>query len=167
MTGDLELVPRQVLPSGVIVRPRWPRRVVLIERDTFARVELAQTMLPATIRLILTRAYEPETRLQKGLRQLGAFIFACIFPSRRSEVTEIFGHNGHADDGTHVDVGVEEQGRRINLLPMGVMTPTAVQNWRSHKHRAVLAAVRSSLEAVGFRIHPNPTEAMQIHCDVE
>ena len=26
---------------------------------------------------------------------------------------------------------------------------------------------RQALESVGFSIHPNPTEAMQIHCDLK
>jgi hypothetical protein len=88
-----------------------------------------------------------------------------LFSTRHNEVDEIFGANGHDLDGTHVDISIELDGRRLSFLPVSVFTPLRWQARRVKKYRLLLEDVRGALSICGFQIHQNPTESLQVHCD--
>jgi len=151
--------------APIKINPRWPDRHVLIDSQALERLYEAQSRLPSAIKLILTRAYQPEGTLQKLFRATGRRLFSLLYPARRPEINDIFGHNGHANDGTHVDIAISHNGERLNLLPFGVFTPSFIIRRKEYQHRYAILETRKALVAVGFRIHRNPTEALQIHCD--
>lgn len=127
---------------------------------------VAQLGLPDGVKLLVTRAYQPERRLHAIARGLGTLLFGIVYAGRRAETLSIFGHNGHAADGTHVDVSVQVDGRTLRLLPLGAFTPLFLVKMAARRHAQVLADVRVALAAAGLEVHANPTEALQIHCDL-
>jgi hypothetical protein len=150
----------------VEIRPRWPDRHVLLDDAALERLCKAQAILPPSVKLIVTRAYQPEKIMQRFLRTAGRVLFLLLYPARRGELSDIFGHNGHAADGTHVDVGIRHNGRQLSFLPLGVFTPEFLRKRREEQFSFAIAETRKALAAAGFRIHRNPTEASQIHCDL-
>ncbi|WP_266169366.1 hypothetical protein [Dyella subtropica] len=156
--------------DGLHVRPRWPARRVLLDVPAFKKLQTIQARLPDEIGLILTRGFEPAaTHLgfaRKQFRALGIGLFRLMYPGRRSEITDIFGSNGHDVDGSHVDVSFQWNGRRVRLLPLGVFTPPSMQRRRTRQFASPLAKVCAALIQEGFHIHNNPTESLQIHCDL-
>jgi hypothetical protein len=155
--------------AGVLIRPRWPARRVVVDAAVLEGLQAAQAALPDAIELVLTRAYEPKSSglggARDAFRAAGILMFRWLYPGRRDEITEIFGANGHDVDGTHVDVSFRLDGRRVRMLPLGVFTPPAWQRRRARRCAPALAQVKAALRAQGFRIHPNATESLQIHCD--
>lgn len=158
------------LHAGLLIRPRWPARRVVVDARVVDRLRAAQAALPDTIELVLTRAYEPASSTlgcaRNGFRALGIALFRVLYPARRDEVADIFGGNGHDVDGTHVDVSFRVAGRRMRLLPLGVFTPPGWQRRRARRCQPDLERVKAALAAHGFRIHRNATESLQIHCDL-
>lgn len=152
------------------VAPRWPYRSVLLSDAALVRLEQAQERLaPLRIRLVLTRGYEPRgplNWLHGGARRLGAGCFRILYPRRAGERFAIFSPNGHDHGGDAIDVSVIQDGKRLTFLPWGVFTPDEILRARRRRHEATIAAVWAALEEAGFSIHPNPTEALQIHCDL-
>jgi len=151
------------------VAPRWPSRQVHIDETAWARLLTVQLALPASVRLIVTRGYEPRTsRLgiaRRLFRATGMRLFGALFRTRRGEIADIFGANGHDTDGTHIDVSIRLDERRLRFLPLGVFTPLRLQDRLTAKNKAVLEETRTALTEAGFRIHRNRTESLQIHCD--
>lgn len=152
------------------IRPRWPSSTVMISPVALDKLQIAQASLPNEISLILTRGYEPRTSklgyLRKFSRMVGIGLFKFVYANRLDEVEDIFGANGHDQDGTHIDVSLAINGNRIRLLPLSVFTPLFWQNRRVEKYRPLVDTVKSTLIENGFRIHRNKTESHQIHCDL-
>jgi hypothetical protein len=142
----------------------------LICPEAFTRLQRAQDTLGETAQLIITRGFEPGSfmlrRLHSAMRKIGAIIFVLCYPHRLCEAPAIFSSNGHDSDGTHVDVAISQHGNVLKLLPGGVLTPSSTIAAIEAKYSSILENVRTSLSEVGFRIHPNQTEALQIHCDL-
>jgi hypothetical protein len=163
----LELGPGLV--EGIRIRPRWPSSRVRIDGRAFDRLLEVQARLPAEIRLILTRGYEPPKTslgtLRSLSRQLGIMLFRMVHFRRRGEIADIFGPNGHDVDGTHIDVSIEANGRRLRFLRLGVFTPRRWQERAVRPHEPHVTMVKEALQACGFQLHRNATEALQIHCD--
>lgn len=155
--------------QGLNVGPRWPSSKVLVEQKVFLKLIEVQSELPSSIRLLLVRGYENKNSYLgffRGLsRWLGIKLFCACYPERKEEVSEIFGSNGHDVDGTHVDISIILNGRRLRFLPLGVFTSLNRQHLRSAEHLRVIEKVKAALERCGFEIHRNQTESMQIHCD--
>ena len=155
--------------SPVNMVPRWPSTCVTVDDRAYHALQCAAAMLPDGVQLILTRGYEPKRshlgRLRILFRAGGILAFTILFPHRRNEIGPIFGANGHDIDGTHIDVSIEINGKRLRFLPLGVFTPIRVQKILYDKHAKIVDSVRAALIASGFLIHPNHTESFQIHCD--
>lgn len=155
--------------NGLEVVPRWPSRRVHIDEAAWERLRTIQLTLPAAVRLIVTRGYEPgASRLgvaRRLFRTIGIRLFGALFGTRRDEITDIFGANGHDEDGTHIDLSIRLNERRLRFLPFGVFTPISLQNRLTAKHETALEQVGIALKECGFRIHRNQTESLQIHCD--
>ncbi len=154
------------MSKTLLVNPRWPQRHVLVDNQALICLHRAQTFLPLNIKLVLTRGYQPEGTLLKKCRYGGARLFSFLYKKRRHEICEIFGHNGHAINGTHVDVAIDYNGERLSMLPYGVFTPLWMLTRARRRHQTVLEKVHTALIKAGFVIHKNPTEALQIHCDL-
>lgn len=156
--------------QGVMVQPRWPSSKILIDPVAFERLQGVQAELAGDVSLILTRAFEPRASglgwLRNCSRQLGIALFKLLYPKRRDELADIFGSNGHDVDGTHVDVSLAVQGRRLRFLPLSVFTPIAWQQRRMQQYLPFLVAATTALQRHGFQIHRNATESLQIHCDL-
>jgi hypothetical protein len=156
--------------EGLKVCPRWPAKQVLIDETAWERLKLAQDSVPAGVRLIVTRGYEPvgvwPGFVRRRLRAVGIRLFRAVYRARRDEIGGLFGANGHDVDGTHVDVSVELNGRRLSFLPLGVFTPLYWQERRVRPHFSSVEAVKAALIESGFQIHTNKTESLQIHCDL-
>nr|WP_239508901.1 hypothetical protein [Stenotrophomonas maltophilia] len=156
-------------PHGLLIAPRWPSTRIQLEEEVLQRLLDAQAMLPAALRLLLTRGFEPRHgRLggfRRAVRRLGIAAFRTCYPQRRDEIDAIFGANGHDIDGRHVDVSLVLHGKRLRLLPLGVFTPLRWQDRRVARHSEAVAQVKRSLQQCGFELHHNATEALQIHCD--
>jgi hypothetical protein len=154
--------------GGLQVAPRRLRRRVWISPEALSRLQDAQQSLPSNIQLILLRGYEPGSiprRLIRRLnRNIGSILFQVIFPSRASEASEIFHPNGHDIDGNHIDVALAVNGKRLQTLPFDVFTPARLIE-RNSQDTAVEVAWKV-LSSVGFEVHRNKTEALQIHCDL-
>lgn len=150
--------------------PRWPAAHVELSRRAWLSLQKAAANLPDTTSLILTRGYEaPHARLglaRRIFRQLGMGLFRFVYPSRSTEVAEIFGANGHDVNGDHVDVSIRWQGRRLRLLPLGVFTAPRWQARRLGKVLPVVQQVQDVLQQQGFCLHRNHTEALQMHCNL-
>ena len=155
--------------KGLKVAPRWPSSKVLIEENVFLKLLEVQSKLPSSIKLLLVRGYENKSS-RLGMfrhisRWLGIKLFCTCYPRRKSEVDDIFGSNGHDVDGSHVDVSIVLNGKRLRFLPLGVFTSLSLQHSRTEEHLTVIKLVKGALEQCDFSIHHNQTESMQIHCD--
>ncbi|MCO7462866.1 hypothetical protein ACQ5SB_03490 [Stenotrophomonas geniculata] len=154
---------------GLLIAPRWPSTHIQIETEVLQRLLDAQSLLPAELRLLLTRGFEPSHSHLGGFRRLvrrfGITLFRACYPQRHDEVDAIFGANGHDIDGCHVDVSLVLRGKRLRLLPLGVFTPLRWQHRRVTRHAEAVTRVKRSLQHCGFVLHHNPTESLQIHCD--
>jgi len=161
---------RQGIHEGLEVIPRWPSRQIRVDETAWERLRTVQRGLPVSVRLIVTRGYEPRcTRLgiaRALFRAMGVRLFTALYRTRGDEISDIFGGNGHDVDGTHVDVSIRLDGRRLRFLPLGVFTPGRVQTRRAAEFETTLLSVKNALLEKGFRIHKNPTESLQIHCDL-
>lgn len=155
--------------GNLLVRPSGLSRRVLISREALFRLETAQSRLPQNLQLMLRRGYEPGSLarqlVRRGARFIGAAVFCLLFPCRTAEASEIFGGNGHNLDGNHIDVALVRSGRRIRTLPLGVFS--SPQCVRSNSSIIEIQLVWRELQAAGLRVHCNPTEALQIHCDLQ
>lgn len=160
----LYLAKNNALSIGI--NPRWPQKEVIIDKRALDAVCKAQALLPTDIRLILTRAYQKESKRLKFLRRIGAAFFSVVYKHRCNETKEIFGHNGHGTNGLHVDIAILYKGSRLKLLPWSVFTPTFLIKRIQERYSVVIEQTCDALIKVGFVIHPNATEALQIHCDL-
>jgi hypothetical protein len=165
------LILKEGLHSGLMVKPRWPSTKISIENITFIQLISAQEKLPEHTTLLISRAYEPKNSplglSRKIFRWVGIKLFNLFYPSRKSEVTDIFSSNGHDVDGTHVDVSILINEKRVRLLPLGVFTPLFWQKYKVKKYSFIVSTVNKSLFDSGFIIHRNNTESLQIHCDLK
>lgn len=156
--------------DGMLVLPRWPATQVRICPHAFEQLQSAQAMLPSEIRLIITRAFEPPgtglTQLRSMSRWMGIRLFSSIYAKRKSEVGDIFGANGHDLDGTHVDVSLFTDEKRVRLLPLSVFTPAWMQSLRIKRYQRSVDHVFRALNEAGFDLHQNRTESLQIHYDL-
>lgn len=155
---------------SIEISPRWPSSEVRVDERAFRQLLDVQARLPAQVRLILTRGYEaPHARLghlRTLFRGLGVGLFHAVYFRRRAEIPEIFGANGHDVDGTHVDVSIRVDGRRLRFLRLGVFTPRTWQDNAVKQYQPVVTVVKNTLRDCGFHIHRNETESLQIHCDL-
>lgn len=162
------------LPAGhylnLQVAPRWPYNKIVICRDAFSRLQQAQEKLDPSVQLVITRGFEPGNwivrRLHLLMRRIGSIVFLLLYPGRAEEIPAIFSANGHDTDGTHVDIAIKLNGKLLNLLPMGVLTPASHLAATETEYSSILAGVRNTLSSLGFKTHTNQTEALQIHCDL-
>lgn len=156
--------------GNLLIRPRWPARVVLVDAAALEILQEIQTGLPSNIQLVITRGFEPGTSglgfARRLFRRFGMFTFAVLYPRRRNEIDAIFESNGHDVDGTHIDLSICLSGRRIRLLPFGVFTPLWLQRQRSSRIIESLTIVQAAISHAGFDIHVNATERLQMHCDL-
>lgn len=168
----LRLLPTEDLSiHGIAVRPRWPYTEVLITEDTLTALRkgcAAITKQAPGIKLAVIRGYEtPEqTGRRNLLRLLGTTVFLVLYPWRYAEIRSIFSPNGHDRSGQHIDVNFSLNGVNVILLKYGPLTSlTAIRRTVAQLGRE-LNLIWGTLEACGFRIHPNISEALQIHCDL-
>jgi hypothetical protein len=140
-------------------------KTIIASPDALRAVEKAQSQLPCNIQLVIKRGYEAETMRLRILRRIGRWLFVVLFWTRRDEAAAIFYHNGHADNGDHVDIGVVVNGVLLRFLPFNVFTPMFCVKRIEIKYADVLTQVCAALNVAGFVIHPNRIEALQIHCD--
>jgi len=156
--------------GGFYIAPRWPYRSVMLSDGALTRLEDAQRRVaPLGIRLVLTRGYEQRGALNwlhGAARGGGAWCFRLVYPGRAGESGEIFTPNGHDHGGDAIDISIIHAGKRLSLLPWGVFTPYTVLSARRRRYETVLTAVWAALTEAGFAVHANPTEALQIHCEV-
>ena len=156
--------------GAIKVRPRWPYSRVLVSPEALARLEKAQTFLAPDTQFILTRGFEPGGWLLRGLhrlgRKIGGLIFVALYPSRADERAEIFSANGHDQDGNHIDVGILREGIEMRFLPFGVMSSRSQVAANRQSESAIIERAYNALQSAGFQIHSNPTESLQIHCDL-
>lgn len=157
--------------QGLRVAPRWPSSRVLLDREVFGQLLSAQSRLPDSIRLLVTRGYEHKSShlgfFRTLSRWLGIRLFCLCYPDRTDELDDIFGSNGHDLDGSHVDVSIAFNGRRLRFLPLGVFTSPARQARLKARHCTVVEQVMDALRQCGFKIHRNHTESLQMHCDYQ
>ncbi|WP_182512367.1 hypothetical protein [Rufibacter quisquiliarum] len=151
--------------KNILIKPRGMASAVIVDERALNHLIQAQALLPSNIQLVLTRAFQRESFFLKVARGGGAVLFGIIFPNRKGEILDIFGHNGHATDGRHLDVGVINCNSDIKLLPFGVFTPLKKIKELFESNKFVLNNVFDALEKSKFSIHKNYTECMQIHCD--
>ena len=120
--------------------------------------------------LVLTRGFESRGRLIRVghylARTIGMVLFGLVYPHRLREIRAIFSPNGHDRAGDCIDVGLVDRGHMLNLLPLGVFTPLWLIRKNKRAYQRELQQTWSALEAAGFVIHANATEAMQIHCEL-
>ncbi|MCE9614376.1 MAG: hypothetical protein K8T26_08870 [Lentisphaerae bacterium] len=152
------------------VRPRWPYKTVLITAKALEGLLAAQGDLDRQgdgLALSVIRGYETpaQTARRNRLRRLGAAIFTRLYPRRRAEAAGIFSTNGHDRSGDHVDVRFAVAGKTPVLLPLGPLTPAWLIRRTHRLHGPELERVWAALRKAGFRIHPNASEALQIHAD--
>jgi hypothetical protein len=157
--------------ESIRIQPRWPYRRVFVSSVAYQQLKEVQFCLYGSdISIILTRGLEREglllRLLHKMARRLGAVAFCAVFPSRRSEVHDIFGSNGHDVSANCVDVGIAVGGQQIDLLPHGVFTSTTRREHIYRVHREAIDKVHAALRVGGFCVHLNRTEALQIHCEL-
>ena len=164
-----KLIPlRRGIHDNLLVSPRGLSRRVWISEQAFQMLKQAQQGLPEGVTFVVLRAYEPGSwgrrSLRTAIRKAGSLIFKPTFPSRAEGASDIFCPNGHDIDGNHVDVALSLYGTRLRFLPLNVFTPAALIA-RGTSDPAIEAAW-NALRSSGFQIHRNPTEALQIHCDL-
>lgn len=161
---------RRGVTGSLHIQPRWPARVVRIDSVALEKLQRIQARLPDAVSMIVTRGYEPAAAslgmARRVFRGLGIVAFSLLYRRRRGEIADIFGANGHDIDGTHLDVSIRWDGRRIRLLPLGVFTPPWWQRRRRRKFSPALRVVRAGLRREGFVLHRNRTERAQMHCDL-
>lgn len=155
--------------STSLARQSW-----WISESAYQTLNTAQRIISeqrSGIVLILTRGQEMDSQTKKVMRFVGRKIASCVFRvlhrQRSGEAGVIFSSNGH-DDGTgkHIDISVEVNDELLNLLPKGPFTSTHQMDVTKRQYSHILKTVYVALEATGFSIHNNPTEALQIHCDL-
>ncbi len=157
---------------GIAVRPRWPYKEVLVTPEALAALRKASAaaagQLPG-LKLALIRGYETpvQTFRRNLLRLLGLSVFFVCYPWRYREIPGIFSPNGHDRSGNHVDVRFSLGGQNVKLLRYGPLTSLPAIRCTMERFDKELKIVRGALEACGFCIHPNISEALQIHCDLK
>lgn len=155
--------------QGLTIAPRWPSSQVALDSQVFQQLLKVQQGLPGTTRLLVTRGYENRSSRLGGFRTLsrwlGIRLFCWCYPGRQDEVDDIFGANGHDVDGTHVDVSIVLEGKRLRFLPLGVFTSPRRQQLLKARYATAVDGVKAALVQCGFQIHRNHTESLQIHCD--
>jgi hypothetical protein len=166
----IDLIQLSKSSNSICVRPRLPYRKVFIAPQALEALQAAQGLLGNDVKLVLTRGFENSGCVLRALhrvgRLLGAILFRIVYPGRASEIKDIFCPNGHDLDGTHIDVSVIAKGQLKRLLPFGVFTSRQHAAKIRDSEKAWLPQVYKALEQCGFRIHPNLTESLQIHCDL-
>jgi len=113
----------------------------------------AQEKLPDNIQLVLTRGYQSKSWMLKIMRRAGALAFALLYSDRKTEIPEIFGHNGHATDGNHIDVSIRLNDQTLKLLPKSVFTSIATAENIMAMYSPVISKVKTALQECGFKIH--------------
>lgn len=155
--------------QGLNVEPRWPATKVMIDENVFLKLIEAQTLMSPSVELLLVRGYENNSThlgfFRTLSRWLGIKLFATCYPGRKDEINDIFGANGHDVDGSHVDVSIVLNGKRLRFLPLGVFTSLGRQHLSAAEYLPVINEAKDALRKCGFEIHRNHTESMQIHCD--
>lgn len=167
----MKVLDRSSTSISFLIKPRWPYDKVFLSNDACRRLESAQAVLSAYgLTLVLTRGYESRgsvIRIAHRLaRVVGTVMFCVVYPHRFRETHSIFSPNGHDRSGDCIDVSIAYDGSVLTLLPFGVFTPLWLINRIRRAYHRELALTWSALEAAGFIIHGNVTEAMQIHCEV-
>lgn len=167
----LKTLERSSTAVPFLVRPRWPYDKVHVSEQAYRSLVAAQDGLAGHgLLLVVTRGYEQRGRAVRvahaWARMIGRSVFCLVYPHRAREGRAIFSPNGHDRSGHSVDVGIVRNGVMLKLLPLGVFTP----RWMVRKTRRMLerelVLTWRALEAAGFVVHANETEAMQIHCEV-
>lgn len=167
----MQVLDRSSAATSFLVRPRWPYDKVFISDEAFRRLTAAQGMLSDHgLTLVLRRGYESRGKLvrvaHRLARAVGMMVFCLAYPHRCRERRAIFSPNGHDRSGDCIDVGLVHRGKTLTLLPLGVFTPRWLIRRVQRVHQRELALVWSVLPSAGFNVHHNPTEALQIHCEV-
>lgn len=167
----MHVLDRASTATSFLVRPRWPYDKVFISDEALRRLMAAQnTLFDHGLTLALTRGYESRgklTRIAHRLgRAVGMVLFCLVFPHRYRERQAIFSPNGHDRSGDCIDVALVHRGEMLTLLPLGVFTPCWLIRRARRVHQRELALAWSALASAGFSVHDNPTEAMQIHCEL-
>lgn len=150
--------------KSLIVKPRWILKKVAIDADVLDRIEKVANEL-SDLRLVITRAFESETKIISVLRKIGRKIFRTAYFWRKNELDEIFSPNGHNIDGRHVDISICQNGKILNLLPLSVFTPLKVIEDKENDYKSLLLRIEKSFEKVGGTFHKNRLERLQIHVD--
>lgn len=167
----MQVLDRSSAATSFLVRPRWPYDRVFISNEALRRLTAAQgTLSEHGVTLVLTRGYESRgkrIRVAHRLgRAVGMVLFCLVYPHRYRERRAIFSPNGHDRSGDCIDLGLLHRGKPLALLPLGVFTPSWLIRRAQHVHQRELTLAWSALASAGFSVHDNPTEAMQIHCEV-
>jgi D-alanyl-D-alanine dipeptidase len=166
----MHVLDRSSAATSIFVRPRWPYDKVLISDDALRRLTVAQNTLAAHgLTLVLTRGYESRGKLIRVAHRLGraaGMVLFCLYPHRYRERRAIFSPNGHDRSGDCIDVALVHRSKTLTLLPLGVFTPCWLIRRAQRAHQRELTLAWSALQSAGFSVHDNPTEAMQIHCEV-
>jgi D-alanyl-D-alanine dipeptidase len=167
----MHVLDRTSAATSFLVRPRWPYDKVLISDEALRRLMAAQsTLSDHGLTLVLTRGYESRGRLIRVAHRLGRaagmVLFCLVYPHRHRERRAIFSPNGHDRSGDCIDVALVHRGEMLTLLPLGVFTPRWLIRRAQRMHQRELTLAWSALASAGLRVHDNPTEAMQIHCEV-
>ena len=152
--------------SGIIIAPSKFSKGVFLSNEAWICIQRAQNQLPSDLTLVLIRGYTGRSFVRTILRKIGSLLFFVIYPARRHEIADIFGANGHDQDGNHLDVGIAIRGRKLNFLPLHVFTPRSIQLRRRAQHLDKLLVVCHALRSEGFDLHRNATESLQIHVDL-
>ncbi len=104
---------------GLLIAPRWPSTRIQLEEEVLQRLLDAQAMLPAGLRLLLTRGFEPgHSRLggfRRVERRLGIAVFRTCYPQRRDEIDAIFAH--HAEAVAQVKRSLQQCGFELHRNP--------------------------------------------------
>ncbi len=158
--------------AELIISPRFPYKKVYLSEAVYSQLLQAQKLLcDENIKIIITRGYEQSSSIIKFshliARLLGSLLFCTMYPHRLNERIDIFSANGHdKKDKECVDISILKDDTRICLLPHGVFTSKRRIESIRKTHKDTLQIVWQTLDQVGFTIHKNYTEAMQIHCEL-
>ncbi len=94
---------------------------------------------------------------------LAILAFKAVYPRRRQEAKDIFSLNCH-DTGCAVDITFSVKGETQRLLGMlNAFTPERRIYQIETLHKDHIHAVIRAVEAVGFKVHSNQAERLQMH----
>ncbi len=149
------ILPTPVIYNGLSVEPRYRERWARISKAKMHELLSPQEILPANVRCILLRVYEPGSHLIRVLRhlmkRLGVLIFQLVYSSRVGGVSQKFHQKRYDIDPNYINAGILVDRICSCTHPFDVFRPSRINSRNSQADMG--AAARYALTSALTSVH--------------